>query len=95
MGDYFFHSIQIKNSDTPITLIIAPTTSLAVIFCLKKKCDGHRIKIGVSAINVEAMPAFVYCTAINETDTPIKGPKIVAPRAAFIPFTSRIATGIV
>ena len=33
--------------------------------------------IGVRAIRVEATPAFVYCTAISDNDTPTKGPKKV------------------
>lgn len=47
------------------------------------------MKTGVKAINVEAMPASVYCTAINDKDTPIKGPVMVAQTAAFIPLWSR------
>ena len=46
------------------------------------------MKTGVSAIKVEAIPASVYCTAISERDTPMKGPVMVAHTAAFIPFLS-------
>ena len=44
---------------------------------------------GVSAIKVEAMPASVYCTAMSERETPMKGPVMVAHTAAFIPLRSR------
>lgn len=36
--------------------------------------------MGVSAINVEAMPASVYCTAMSEMETPTNGPKTVVPK---------------
>ena len=47
------------------------------------------MKTGVSAIKVEAMPASVYCTAMSERETPMKGPVMVAHTAAFIPLRSR------
>ncbi len=43
------------------------------------------IMMGVSAINVEAMPALVYCTAISENPTPTNGPKMVVAVATVIP----------
>ena len=48
----------------------APTTARQVIFSWKSQYDGSRMMIGVMAISVEAMPAAVYCTAINEKPTP-------------------------
>ena len=47
------------------------------------------MKTGVNAMSVEAIPASVYCTAISERDTPMKGPVMVAHTAAFIPLRSR------
>ena len=44
--------------------------------------------IGVKAINVEAMPALVYCTAISEKPTPTNGPKMVVEVATVMPFIS-------
>ena len=44
--------------------------------------------MGVSAISVDAMPALVYCTAINEKPTPMKGPKIVVVVATVMPLVS-------
>ena len=44
--------------------------------------------MGVIAISVEAIPAAVYCTAISEKPTPMKGPKMVVARAAVRPLRS-------
>ena len=44
--------------------------------------------IGVIAISVEAIPAAVYWTAINEKPTPTKGPTIVVAVATDSPFLS-------
>ncbi len=55
---------------------------------LKEKPSGCQNDIGVSAINVEAMPAPVYCTAINEKETPRNGPNMVPPVAAVIALQS-------
>ena len=51
--------------------------------------------IGVRAIIVEAIPASVYFTAINDKDTPMNGPEMVVPIAANIPFLSFKEVGIV
>ena len=48
--------------------------------------------IGVIAINVEAIPAAVYCTAIRENPTPTKGPKMVVAVATLSHFLSCIAS---
>ena len=81
-----------KNKLTPITEIKAPTTAFHVIFSWKSQYDGKRMMIGVIAISVEAMPAAVYCTAINEKPTPTKGPKMVVAVATESPFLSCIAS---
>ena len=49
-----------KNSDTPATEIMAPTTLLKVMGCLKSQRAGKMMMMGVSAIKVLAMPALVY-----------------------------------
>lgn len=41
--------------------------------------------MGVVAMIVEAIPAAVYCTAINEKPTPTKGPEMTAASIASIP----------
>ena len=46
------------------------------------------MRIGVMAIIVLAMPAAVYCTAINEKPTPIKGPVKTATSIAHSPLCS-------
>ena len=72
--------------------MIAPKTARQVIFSWKSQYDGRRIMIGVIAINVEAIPAAVYWTAINEKPTPTKGPKIVVAVATAIPLQSCMAS---
>ena len=52
-----------KNRLAPAMLIAAPITCRAVIFSLNINADGTMINIGTSAINVEAMPVSVCCTA--------------------------------
>lgn len=51
------------------------------------------MRTGTNAINVDAIPASVYCTAIKDNETPINGPVRVAPIAAFIPLLSFNAFG--
>ena len=48
--------------------------------------------MGVMAISVEATPAAVYCTAINEKPTPTKGPNTVVAAATVSPFPSHTAS---
>lgn len=45
--------------------------------------------IGVVAIIVEAIAVLVCCTAMRESDTPRKGPKIAPPNIAFRALLSR------
>ena len=56
--------------------------------CLNTNLAGINIKIGVSDIMVLAMPAAVYCTAISEKPTPIRGPQITATTVILIPLES-------
>lgn len=55
----------------------APTTPFKVIGWWNSQYEGSIMIIGVIAMSVLAMPAPVYCTAISEKPTPMKGPKIV------------------
>ena len=80
-----------KNKATPTMVINVPMTSFTEIFCLWMSAYGTMISTGVSAIRVEAMPALAYCTAMSESDTPRKGPKIVVKVAKVMPFLSWIA----
>ena len=48
-----------KNRHTPHTLMKAPSTSSAVTFCLNSKREGSRMKIGVRAMMVWAIPVLV------------------------------------
>ena len=56
--------------------------------CLNTNLAGINIKIGVSDMIVLAMPAAVYCTAISEKPTPIRGPQITATTVILIPLES-------
>ena len=80
-----------KNKATPTMVINVPMTSFTEIFCLWMSAYGTMISTGVSAIRVEATPALAYCTAMSESDTPRKGPKIVVKVAKVMPFLSWIA----
>lgn len=81
-----------KNRLTPMTEIMAPSTARQVIFSWKSQYEGSKMIMGVIAINVEAMPAAVYCTAISEKPTPTKGPKMVVAVATERPFLSCMAS---
>lgn len=50
------------------------------------------ISTGVSDISVDAMPVSVYCTDINERETPITGPNNVVNAAYFSPLRSSVAS---
>ena len=77
-----------KNRLTPKTEMKAPTTARHVIFSWNSQYEGKRMMMCVRAINVEAIPAAVYCTAISENPTPTKGPKSVVAMATVTPFLS-------
>ena len=63
-----------KKRDTPTTEMTAPTTARKVMGWWKSQREGRRMRMGVVAISVLAMPAAVCCTAIKEKPTPMNGP---------------------
>lgn len=64
-----------KKIAIPVTLIMAPSISYKVTFCLYRIIAGAIINTGTIAIIVDAIPVSVFATASNENDTPKKGPK--------------------
>ena len=62
--------------------ITAPMMARKVIGCLKSQWDGRRIRIGVIAMMVDAMPAAVNWSAVSESATPRKGPDMRVMRNA-------------
>ena len=77
-----------KKRLTPMTEMTAPATVRHVTGWRNSQREGRMMMMGVSAISVEAMPASVYCTAINEKPTPTKGPKMVVAVAMVSPLPS-------
>ena len=91
-----------KNSATPITETIAPTTSRGLIFSLKNIIEGKIIKTGAREDKVAAIPVSLYFTAIKLNETPRNGPtkapremlftaeKFLSPAKVFFHFLAKL-----